>query len=104
MQTSPFYRWPESALLKRAPWLLAGALASLAVTMVVEPASGGAAHAQSTQMRSQAPRHAQPVQAQVPADVPRGDLRNDIARNARTRPDMPMHAPAVAPRGDRDSR
>ncbi|CAN7389456.1 hypothetical protein LJR230_002282 [Trinickia sp. LjRoot230] len=103
MQTSQLCALPASAILKRAPLLIGGAIVSFIIAAVVQPARGGDPRANlPTQVRSQAAVRA-PQPTPVVA-IPRGDLRSDIVRNTYTRPEPSKAPPGPRPRNSRSER
>jgi len=102
MQTSLLRGLPANALLKRLPLLVAGAIVPLVIAAVVPPAQGGGP--QSTRQRSGQP-HPPPsasMSSPMPVDVPRGDLRSDIVRNAQSHPESGNAPAAPHPRNVRN--
>jgi hypothetical protein len=76
-----------SAIMKRAPVTLCGAIVSCVVGAAMKPAAADDSQAATVhgQLSAQydAHKHAHP-----PTDVPRGNLRGDITNNVRGRPDV----------------
>jgi hypothetical protein len=96
MQTSLLRGLPASVLLKRMPLLLGCAVVPFAIiAAVVQPAEGGGGHSANARGQPHPPPSA-PTKAPMPVDVPRGNLRNDIARNVQSRPELAN--PPAAPR------
>lgn len=103
MQTSLLRGLPANPLVKRIPLLVVGMVVPLVIAAIVPRAVGGGVA--STPPRSHPhppPSASMPVP--TPADVPRGDLRSDIVRNAQSRPDLASPPAAPRPRNVRDQR
>lgn len=73
--------------MKRAPLRFSGAIVSFLVGAVVQTAAAGDLRAAAT--RGQSPQPDANEKTRSAVDVPRGNLRGDIANNARSRPDTP---------------
>lgn len=103
MQTSLLRGLPGSVLFKRVPLLLGGAIVPLLIAAIMQPAVGGDTHGAGARGQPHQQSNA-PTQAQMPVDVPRGDLRSDIMRNAQSHSDMASPPAAPRPRNIRDLR
>jgi len=101
MQTSLLRGLPVNALLKRIPLLLGGAIIPFIIAAIVPPAEGGGTHSTGARGRPHPPPSAS-MSTPMPVDVPRGDLRSDIVRNAQSHPEAGNAPPAPHPRNVRD--
>lgn len=77
--------------MKRAPWIVSGAIVSFLVGATVQPASAG--DPQAAAIRSAlSERPGAGDRSHAADDVPRGNLRGDIVNNARSHPETPRGA------------
>jgi len=100
MQTSLLRGLPANVLLKCIPLLLGSMIVPLVIAAII-PVGDGGVRSRGARAQPHPPPSASTT-VPMPVDVPRGDLRSDIVRNARSHPEVSSPPPPPRPRNVRD--